>query len=201
MTLTDIMVHYDDASRSANPQTASPLCPKCGSHRTEVIGATDVPRADVVRCNACGERSVVPPEQQRQTAGRDEGADVTIELEVIQAVGRALTQLPDDEARRRVLRWINDRFQPSAARFDDDTPAGPHPSVDSTLGIDGLSEFFERPGLEPIMHAEALDLDLGLGLALEPEPEPEQPQLESLVRGFVNDFQRIALEWQAVSVV
>ena len=190
------MAHYDDATRSATPQTASPLCPKCGSHRTEIIGATDLPRTDVVRCNACGERSVVPVDQAGQVAARDQGADVTIELEVIQVVGRALTQLPDDEARRRVLRWINDRFQPSAARYDDDTPAGPHPSVDSTLGIDGLSEFFERPGSELIMHAETTDLDLGL----EPEPEPEQPQLESLVRGFVNDFQRIALEWQSVSV-
>jgi hypothetical protein len=196
MTLTDIMVHYDDPSRSATPQTASPLCPKCGSHRTEVIGSTDLPRTDVVRCNACGERSIVPADPPSQAARRDEGADVTTELDVMQAVGRALTQLPDDEARRRVLRWINDRFQPSAARFDDDTPGGPHPSVDSTLGIDGLSEFFERPGLEPIMHAEAVDLDLGL----EPEAAPEQPQLESLVRGFVNDFQRIALEWQSVSV-
>ncbi len=30
-----------------------PVCPKCGSHRTEVIGKTDADK-DIVRCHACG---------------------------------------------------------------------------------------------------------------------------------------------------
>jgi tRNA(Ile2) C34 agmatinyltransferase TiaS len=32
---------------------APPVCPKCGSHRTEVIGKTETDKA-IVRCHACG---------------------------------------------------------------------------------------------------------------------------------------------------
>ena len=40
------------------PQTP-PFCPKCGSHRTEVIGQAEEPGGRTVRCNACGAVSVV----------------------------------------------------------------------------------------------------------------------------------------------
>jgi hypothetical protein len=51
------MVHYDPKREMPAPP---PICPKCGSHRTEVVGIIDAPPALVVRCNACGERSTVP---------------------------------------------------------------------------------------------------------------------------------------------
>lgn len=57
MTLEDYMVHYGPPYAAA--QVPPPICPHCGSHRTEVVGRTDTPPAIVVRCNACGERSVV----------------------------------------------------------------------------------------------------------------------------------------------
>ncbi len=118
---------------------------------------------------------------QDSAAKRPEMDNVTIELEVIQAVGHALAQLPNADAQRRVLQWINDRFQPSSS------PSAPRPApdaatTDSTLGLDGLEELFEHPGFTPTMHHEAVT--------------PEEPRLESLVHGFVSDFQRVALEWQ-----
>jgi uncharacterized Zn finger protein len=51
------MVHYDAVHAAA--QTRPPICPKCGSHRTEIVGRTDNGATLVVRCNACGERSRV----------------------------------------------------------------------------------------------------------------------------------------------
>jgi hypothetical protein len=35
------------------------FCPKCGSHRTQVIGMTDDPNRVKVRCGACGAISTV----------------------------------------------------------------------------------------------------------------------------------------------
>jgi uncharacterized Zn finger protein len=46
------MVHFRDGV-GALKREAPPVCPKCGSHRTEVIGKTDANK-NIVRCNACG---------------------------------------------------------------------------------------------------------------------------------------------------
>ncbi len=51
------MVHYDPTV-SAAPKTPL-LCPKCGSHRTEVVGKSLNDAVLVIRCNGCGERSQV----------------------------------------------------------------------------------------------------------------------------------------------
>ena len=63
------MVHYD-----ANPAARVPpiLCPKCGSHRTEVVGRTPDDSRYVIRCNACGERSDVPNPENAGTAASAE---------------------------------------------------------------------------------------------------------------------------------
>ncbi len=58
MTVYDNMVHYDP-SISAAPK-APTLCPKCGSHRTEIVGTDRDGGILIVRCNACGARSEVP---------------------------------------------------------------------------------------------------------------------------------------------
>ena len=57
MTVYDTMVHYDPPRSAA--QLPPPVCPKCGSHRTQVVGISDDAREIYVRCNACGERSSV----------------------------------------------------------------------------------------------------------------------------------------------
>jgi uncharacterized Zn finger protein len=49
------MVHYRVPFVLA--QIPPPLCPKCGSHRTEIVGRSADGETVVVRCNACGERS------------------------------------------------------------------------------------------------------------------------------------------------
>jgi hypothetical protein len=51
------MVHYDPAA-SAAPRPPT-LCPKCGSHRTEIVGKSMDDAVLVIRCNACGERSEI----------------------------------------------------------------------------------------------------------------------------------------------
>jgi uncharacterized Zn finger protein len=53
------MVHYDPNARNA-AQGVPPLCPKCGSHRTEVVGRSEDLKTVTLRCNACGERSQMP---------------------------------------------------------------------------------------------------------------------------------------------
>lgn len=109
--------------------------------------------------------------------------DINLEIEVIQAVGQALGRLPDPDAQVRVLRWINDRFQPGSH----DGPTATNGTNDSNLGVDGLTEFFDPPGAEPTAQRETADKDT-----------PGDGGLEALVHGFVADFQKCALEWQGV---
>ncbi len=51
------MVHYGPEKHAA--QLPPPICPKCGSHRTQVVGRSNDAKSMVLRCNACGERSTV----------------------------------------------------------------------------------------------------------------------------------------------
>ena len=125
-------------------------------------------------------------------ATRPKMDDVNVELEVIQAVGHAIAQLPSPEAQRRVLQWINDRFQPTASRPTAGRPAPEAQTGDSMLGLEGVEELFERPGVTPTIHRSAVDpKEPNVAAAV-----PEDARLDSLVHGFVRDFQRVALEWQ-----
>jgi hypothetical protein len=51
------MVHYNPPLIVA--QTPPPICPKCGSHRTEIVGRSGDGVTVILRCTACGERSQV----------------------------------------------------------------------------------------------------------------------------------------------
>ena len=53
------MVHYDPEELAASPSVPA-LCPKCGSHRTVVVGRSNDSKTVTIRCGACGERSQVP---------------------------------------------------------------------------------------------------------------------------------------------
>ena len=57
------MVHYDRPFSFA--QVPPPTCPKCGSHRTEIVGRSKDNETIVLRCNACGARSSItlPPDE------------------------------------------------------------------------------------------------------------------------------------------
>jgi hypothetical protein len=107
----------------------------------------------MLRCNACGERSSVPVEGNT-TAIRRQGngiqEEVELEIEVIHAVGRALAQLPSVEAQRRVMRWLNDCYQPW--QWADDKTGLPVAPADVRKGVDFLAETFDLPGFTPIMH-------------------------------------------------
>ena len=59
LTVYDNMVHYNPNVWNA-AQEVPPLCPKCGSHRTEVVGRSNDLKTVTVRCNACGDRSQMP---------------------------------------------------------------------------------------------------------------------------------------------
>jgi len=70
------MVHY--APPLSAVQDRPPICPKCGSHRTEIVGRSNNGDTIILRCNACGERSRVTlaaqagdaaPEIQRPSIG------------------------------------------------------------------------------------------------------------------------------------
>jgi uncharacterized Zn finger protein len=54
------MVHFTSKLEVIQMPTAPPVCPKCGSHRTEIIGKVDDPAKRTVRCNTCGAISTVP---------------------------------------------------------------------------------------------------------------------------------------------
>ena len=60
-TSWDYMVHYDRTLALHQPP---PICPKCGSHRTHIVGLSTDGKTVAVRCNACGERSEVKITQE-----------------------------------------------------------------------------------------------------------------------------------------
>ena len=145
MTIYDNMARYDAIRVVHNPP---PVCPSCGSHRTEIVGKTDAPPTLIVRCIACGARSSVPLEEAKSDGHRMD--DVNVELEVIEAVGRALARLSQPDAQGRVIRWINDRFQPrtagAAATVTTNSTPETQPRTESRMG-----EFvtdFQRIALE-----------------------------------------------------
>lgn len=61
------MVHYSPDKVGASP-SVPPLCPKCGSHRTEVVGRSNDSTTLTIRCNACGARSEVPVDSRAHDA-------------------------------------------------------------------------------------------------------------------------------------
>ena len=56
------MVHCEHPFYFA-AQRPSPLCPKCGNHRTEIIGQSKDQKTAFLRCGACGAHSEVPAQE------------------------------------------------------------------------------------------------------------------------------------------
>ena len=61
------MVHYGPKRNAI--QMRPPTCPKCGSHRTEIVGRSNDSQIIVVRCNSCGERTPVDAELVAKQSG------------------------------------------------------------------------------------------------------------------------------------
>jgi transcription elongation factor Elf1 len=53
------MVHYSPEQRAV-AQHPPPRCPKCGSHKTEIVGMSQDMKIAYLRCVACGVRSELP---------------------------------------------------------------------------------------------------------------------------------------------
>ena len=196
------MVHYDPDRRHAAAQTPPPTCPKCGSHRTEVVDRAEDGRTITVRCNSCGERSIVLIDRRATDAD-----NVTDEVEAIRAVGRALAQLPDAASRVRVLRWASERFQIDVTVGAVNVTATSHAAMieraeahDPTLSMDGVHQLF--PAVVDDYDSAIVD-DAPLFVEIEPiaveAPRAgETPRLESMVSTFVSDFRRLALDLDTV---
>ena len=85
---------------------------------------------------------------------RKQDDDATAESSAITAVSKALSALPDREARMRVLRWANERFNASA-EITGEAPLESHAAAaDPMLSLDGLLAFFEPPSSRQEAHDE-----------------------------------------------
>jgi hypothetical protein len=51
------MVHYGGDQKP--PLLPVPLCPKCGSRQTEIVGRLEDGRTLIFRCNVCGAHSTI----------------------------------------------------------------------------------------------------------------------------------------------
>jgi hypothetical protein len=101
------MVHYNpDAAPAVH--TPPPVCPKCGSHRTQIVGRSEG-GVLTIRCNNCGERSTIGVGSRETVLSGD---DVATDLPVLLGIGQTLDQLPDAESRTPVLRWTTDQLTP-----------------------------------------------------------------------------------------
>jgi len=140
--------------------------------------------------------------------------DVAAELQAMHAIAAVLARVPDPQARLRVLRWAADRFQPAAAALPQQPAEAAAPaamaSADASLAIDSLHDLFDAPlpidtlddvsGIfETPVRASAARAAAAPKPASEPRKQPrEEPaRLDTLVRGFASELQRLAMEWQS----
>jgi hypothetical protein len=131
------------------------------------------------------------------------GTDVSTELAVMQAVGNALAQLPDNDSRVRVLRWATDRLQRSEAALRLATPARPAApawppargpqAADPIVSIEGLAELFPNLGVHIRQNRQDDTLTLIDGANQDQE---EAEPLEALIRTLAEDLGQFAIAWQ-----
>ncbi len=62
------MVQFSPKVEVTPIPSAPRVCPKCGSHRTQIIGGSDDPTKHTIRCNTCGATSTVPVNQDEAAA-------------------------------------------------------------------------------------------------------------------------------------
>jgi len=113
------------------------------------------------------------------------------------AIGRVLGTLPDDTARRRVLRWACERFglEPAAAAAAL-LPEGMFAETvnvadDPMLKIDSLDDMFpDAPDNDDLAIPDP---------TLAPSSDGSRPPVESVLRSFVEEFQRFAEEWSGAT--
>jgi hypothetical protein len=72
------MVYYGHNLHPAQPPP--PFCPKCGSHRTQIVGRSEDARTVIVRCSACGERSSVEINEPEEKSAGNPSIDEVLAL-------------------------------------------------------------------------------------------------------------------------
>ena len=106
---------------------------------------------------------------------------LTEELEAMAAIGHVLDNIADLSVRQRVLDWAAYRFQAQKPPVIDPSDAI---RVDPALAVDSLDDICVGDRQEP--HD-------GLKLVIQ-----TRPPVESTLRSFVADFQRLAKDWHDV---
>jgi len=127
---------------------------------------------------------------------------LTCELEAMAALGRVLGTLPDDAARKRVLRWACERFgleQSAVAALVPEGVMAKAVSVadDPMLKLDSLDDMFQKAS----SHDDDLTIpesELAHAAAENSTDQSRQP-VETVLRSFVKEFQRFAEEWNGAT--
>jgi len=119
--------------------------------------------------------------------------DLAIELDALQAIGRALASVQDPKTRRRILHWANERFCAEAAPAAEVHDAA---EQDPALTVDGIELFGEtaRP--------DEMDVSMDVSVAVvaaarEASDANDDQSLDSLLRSLGGDIRRLAALWQA----
>jgi len=144
--------------------------------------------------------------------------DIAVELAAMQAIARALSSIRDSETRQRVVMWATERFRIPTTLAAPARPTAPASSADDpALAVETLYDLFDHPRTTAVMPAsQAMQIALAgseddtLTLT-DPLPHAagaeardvttvprEEPALDTLVKGFANELQRLAVEWQTV---
>ena len=141
------------------------------------------------------------------SAGHEATSDSTLdalaaELGAMQVIANALSDIRDSDTRRRVLSWANERFVTAAVSVAPPVrPTETRPvSIDDTLEVDSLYEFFER---RPQNDAALLALQAAPLEVEEPAAAIEHDTrdvrggaLGMLVRGLSRGLALLAAQWQ-----
>jgi hypothetical protein len=132
---------------------------------------------------------MTPRNAQKPRAETLSAPDVATELAAMQRIAMALSDVPDIRIRLRVMRWAMERFLATAVP-QTTAPAAPAQaaavaSFDTTLDVADLHEFFVNDTVD------SDDDDCTEPAAEDTQPAAEE-SIESMLKSFVTDFQRIA---------
>jgi len=194
-----------------NLKTTYLRCTNCGSR-------TEVPARDA--------REAVPRTMTMAAASTNDVTnadpmldDIAVELAAMQAIARALASIRNSETRQRVVMWATERFRIPTTFAAPARPTAPASIADDpALAVETLYDLFDHPRTTAAMPAsQAMQIalaeteddtltltDLPPQAAAAPAQAHdattprEEPALDTLVKGFANELQRLAVEWQTV---
>jgi len=117
--------------------------------------------------------------------------DLVVELDALQAIGRALASVQDPKTRRRILHWANERF---CAEAEPAVEAREAATQDPALTVDGIELFGETAPLDE------MDVSVTVAAAAcdarDGNDGNDDQSLDSLLRSLGGDIRRLAALWQ-----